>query len=188
LVIAMLTFKKILCPTDFSEASYQGLKTAVELASDGQTEVCVLHVEPAIDDVSSGTGLDLDTYTEADRRAETVKNLCAVLEERVPPDVRSRPLLKQGDAATEIVRAAREESADLVVLTRHGAGGVQPGPLGTVAKGVLRTAPCPVLTISGLDDKTNNAAAVASAALHNIDSPRPEIEMASSHKVYLDGD
>ena len=51
--------------------------------------------------------------------------------------MRSCPLLKRGEPAAEIVRAAREESADLIVLTTHGAGGSQPEKLGRVAGEVL---------------------------------------------------
>lgn len=182
-----MTFQKILCPTDFSEASYEGLRQAIELAADGTTEICVLHVE------ASNTMVPLAGYaptarSEADHRAETVKNLCAVLEERVPQNVRTRPLLKQGEIAEEIVRAAKEEGADLIVLTTHGAGGLRPGELGSVATSVLQTAPCPVLTV-------NRSGKVPQLAPHNaaiFDSPTIRLEFevvhATNHALYLDGD
>jgi nucleotide-binding universal stress UspA family protein len=40
----MLPFKKILYPTDFSEASYEGLKAANELALHFSAELCLVHV------------------------------------------------------------------------------------------------------------------------------------------------
>ena len=181
-----MTFQKILCPTDFSEASYEGLRQAIALAADGTTEICVLHVEPA-SSMMPLAGYAPTARSEADRRAKTVKNLCAVLEERVPQNVRARPLLKQGETAEEIVRAAKQEGADLIVLTTHGAGGLQPGELGSVATSVLQTAPCPVLTV-------NRSGKAAKLAPHNTEifdarAMRPEFEVvhATSRALYLDG-
>jgi len=175
----MPTFKKILCPTDFSEASYEGLNKAVELASDAATEICVVHVEPSTQ--SSYTGHAPEAHQEADRRAETVKNLCAVLEERVPQNVRTRPLLKQGETAEEIIRAAREECADLIVLTTHGAGGLAPGELGRVAATIVQTAPCPVLTI-------NRSAPLETACDASQLRPAFETAHSSPRAIFLDGD
>lgn len=183
-----MTFQKILCPTDFSEASYEGLRKALELADGGKTEICVLHVEPVATALTPLAGYAPNARSEADRRAETVKNLCAVLEERVPQNVRTRPLLKQGEAGEEIVRAAREEGADLIVLTTHGAGGLQPGELGRVATNVLQTASCPVLTVN----RSRETVTIKNDAALIFDTPamRPEFEVvhANSHALYLDGD
>ncbi len=183
-----MTFQKILCPTDFSEASYEALRQAIELAGTGTAEICVLHVESSPNALTPLGGYAPSARSEADRRAETVKNLCAVLEERVPQSVRTRPLLKQGETAEEIVRAAREEGADLIVLTTHGAGGLRPGTLGSVAVDVLQNAPCPVLTVNrsreSVEARSDSTAIFDAAAL------RPEFEIvhATSHALYLDGD
>ena len=183
----MSTFKKILCPTDFSEASYEALDQAVKLAFDG-AEVCVLHVEPVEKLVTPFAGLAPDARSEADRRAETVKNLCAVLEERVPSQVRTRPLLKQGDAVEQILRAAREENADLIVLTTHGAGGLAPGELGRVAASIVQIAPCPVLTMNRSQAEVGQTIEVANR--QDLNALRPEFEVVHStpNALYLDGD
>ena len=47
----------------------------------------------------------------------------------------------------EIVRLASEEHAELVIMGTHGRGGVSRVLLGSVADRVIRTAPCPVLTV-----------------------------------------
>ena len=144
----MPAIKKILCPTDFSEASYEGLSYAVELATPGQTELCVVHVDPANGEESAFEFSMIGTADAAVRRAHAVTALSEVLEDQVPPSINSRPLLRSGNIAHEIVRAASEEGIDLIVLTTHGAAGWRPGVLGAVAEEVVRTAPCPVLTIS----------------------------------------
>ena len=186
----MSIFKKILCPTDFSEASYQGLSKAVQLATDAETEICVIHVEPAMSTLTPYAGHAPEAHQEADRRAETVKNLCAVLEERVPQNVRTRPLLKHGEAIEEILRAAREECADLIVLTTHGAGGLTPGELGKVAAAIVQTAPCAVLTVNGSADVSASNSVSASDSVSYASTLRPAFETAHSspRAIFLNGD
>jgi nucleotide-binding universal stress UspA family protein len=141
--------KKILCPTDFSDASYEGLSYAADLATPGQTELLVAHVEPPAHEVTAYDGSFVGATDVAVIRAHAITTLSEVLEERVPPSINSRPILLTGCIAGEIVRTAEEERADLIVLTTHGAMGWRPGVLGAVAEEVVRTARCPVLTISG---------------------------------------
>jgi nucleotide-binding universal stress UspA family protein len=158
--VVCMEFKKILCPTDFSEASYAGVAKAVELASQGVVELYLVHVVPPsralwplagsiplTKGIPAASGIP-DARSEGARRAEAVSTLCTVLADRVPSYVRSRPLLKHGEVGTEIVRTAHEEATDLIVLTTHGQGGWHPTMLGAVAAEVLRTARCPVLTIN----------------------------------------
>jgi len=188
--MTMSKFKKILCPTDFSEASFEALAKAVELAEPGGAEVCVVHVEPAADVLTPLAGMAPHAETEAERRAEAVKNLSEILGERVPSHVRTRPILKQGQAAAQVLRTAQEESVDLIVLTTHGATGWQPGVLGVVAEEVLRTARCPVLTISGPASGQINGVqgGAGDTANHAFDGLRPERETVSGKALYLDGD
>lgn len=183
-----MTFQKILCPTDFSEASYQSLQQAVELASNGQTEICVIHVEPAYSAVTPLAGIAPDARSEAARNAEVIKNLGAVLDERVPVSVRSRPILKQGEAGEQIVHTAREEGTDLIVLTTHGAGGLQPSSLGTVAEYVVHHAPCAVLTISGPAGAELNLVQLGANIKHSYDAMPAALQAANGKALYLDGD
>ena len=47
----------------------------------------------------------------------------------------------------EIIRYARREKIDLIVLGTHGRGAFSHALMGSVAEKVVRKAPCPVLTI-----------------------------------------
>ena len=47
----------------------------------------------------------------------------------------------------EIIRYARKQEIDLIVLATHGRTGLTHVLLGSVAENVVRTAPCPVLTV-----------------------------------------
>jgi nucleotide-binding universal stress UspA family protein len=56
-----------------------------------------------------------------------------------------------GAAASEIVQAAKDWPADLIVLGSHGRGGFRRALLGSVAEGVMRQASCPVMVVRGKD-------------------------------------
>jgi len=60
-----------------------------------------------------------------------------------------RTLLRVGVPYREVVAAAKEEQADLVLLATHGRGEIHRLLVGSVADRVIRMAPCPVLTVKG---------------------------------------
>jgi nucleotide-binding universal stress UspA family protein len=139
----MAIFKKILCPTDFSAGSDYLLNTVLKLAPGGGAEVCLLHVEPdTLGMIISGR---LSAEEIALQRANAVRNLCALVDERRHTKTRINTLLRQGDAAQEITRAAREQQADLIVLST---GGAPDQGLGVVTETVVLNASCPVLIIN----------------------------------------
>jgi nucleotide-binding universal stress UspA family protein len=76
---------------------------------------------------------------------ETLARWRADAEGRARRPVRSRTL--SGDPAAEIVRHAREERCDLVVIGTHGRAGIPRLVLGSVAERVARQCPCPVLVV-----------------------------------------
>ena len=63
--------------------------------------------------------------------------------------VRAKGVLLEGVAHDQIVRAAKRQKADLLVLGTHGRTGVARFFLGSVAGRVVASAPCPVLTVRG---------------------------------------
>jgi len=65
------------------------------------------------------------------------------------PGVEVTPVLRQGVAWTEIGELAKEIDAGLIVMGTHGRRGFARMMMGSVAERVVRTAPCPVLTVHG---------------------------------------
>jgi nucleotide-binding universal stress UspA family protein len=55
--------------------------------------------------------------------------------------------VRSGSPAAEIIRYAEDRSIDLIVMGTHGRGIVAHAVMGSVAEKVVRTAPCPVLTV-----------------------------------------
>ena len=64
-----------------------------------------------------------------------------------PPSARVQAVIVHGEPAYEIVRYAREERVDLIVLATRGLTGWEHVVFGSVAERVVRLAPCPVLTL-----------------------------------------
>lgn len=159
----MLPLQTILCPTDFSDFSFEALKKGAELAYRFGAQLCVLHVMPEPQNSPQTTpfadfaGVDVSRH-EADTRAGVEHALTAFIQRHHLDDLRVCALVKQGNPADEILVAAREENADLLVLSTHGLTGWREQIFGSVAERVLRLAPCPVL-IKRVDEGANDEGA-----------------------------
>ena len=70
-----------------------------------------------------------------------------LLGELVEADVRARGIVRPGLPARGLCEAATEQDADLLVLGVHGRRCLPDAVLGSVAEGVLREAPCPVVLV-----------------------------------------
>jgi universal stress protein A len=62
-----------------------------------------------------------------------------------------------GSPADEIVKVAAAEHVDLIVIATHGRTGLSHLVMGSVAERVVRTAPCPVMTIRPIAAATEPA-------------------------------
>jgi nucleotide-binding universal stress UspA family protein len=139
--------KNILVATDFSEQAHQAVLHAIELAKKIGASVHLLHVYsiPVVGLPEGGvmpTGKMLDQIIGDSRGAlEKVAAECA------PSGVLGQHILRAGDAREVIVSTAKELAVDLVVVGTHGRRGLSRVILGSVAESVVRTAPCPVLTV-----------------------------------------
>jgi len=137
----MLPIQTILYPTDFSERSACAFPLACALARDHGARLIVLHVT-SVPAIAYLGGVMPSPQIVKDR-----DELRQKLEELRAPGVRVEHRVLEGDAVTEILRTAREYSAELIVMGTHGWTGFSRLLLGSVAESVLRRATCPVLTV-----------------------------------------
>ena len=144
----MLTIKTILCPTDFSEASYEGLKYAIELATLFSADLCLTNVVPAVPPLPTNPNFvfEIPEY-ERGLHADAEGKLRELIERRVPKSLKVRTIIGHEDAGSEIVRIAEDERADLIVMATTGMRGFRHVLFGSVAEKVVRMAACPVLTV-----------------------------------------
>jgi nucleotide-binding universal stress UspA family protein len=143
-----MQIKTILFPTDFSQGARAALDHAVSLARDYQAKLILLYV---IQDISiaewyipssiSVTDLVEDmqksAWREMDKWAAEVSAKVKEVEKEV---VRGVPFV-------EIIKTAKDKSADLLVIGTHGRTGIDHMLFGSTAEKVVRKAPCPVLTV-----------------------------------------
>jgi nucleotide-binding universal stress UspA family protein len=144
----MIQLKSILCPTDFSEYSRNALRYALALAGAFGAKVILLHViEPIQVPVEYNFGISLGPEIDESSEAALRRKLHDLVDiaHRATVDVEER--LVRGAPFAEIVRCARDEKIDLVVIATHGLSGIAHLLLGSTAEKVVRKAPCPVLTV-----------------------------------------
>jgi nucleotide-binding universal stress UspA family protein len=150
-------FQRILFPTDFSACAEGAYRHAAYLADRFGAE---LHVVHAVDDPAAPPR----DWPEAPGTGEVRISLAEVCEDLglpLPPpaeDYDPYDLVEVieaevigTDPAGAILRYARDEEVDLIVMGTHGRQGWARGVLGSVAETVSRYAPCPVLTVRPLD-------------------------------------
>lgn len=149
---------RLLLPYDSSPSSKRALLYAVDVAQRTGAMLHVVHVR----EVSLGPMVKGDPSPVAGEE-ELLDDLRDQLEEGVRaaldayglelPDDRVRYHATRSQAAApSIVRTAEETETDLIVMGTQGHRGLRRAVLGSVAREVLRTAPCPVLDTRALDD------------------------------------
>ena len=143
-----MQLRTIVVPIDFSPSAGDAKEWAIDLARRYGASVIVAHVMEPVAWPVSPDGLML---TPADFAGPNRRELdtalaaeCAAIQETGVP---AQQALLDGRPAAEIAALARRCDADLIVMGTHGRKGVSHAILGSVAEKVLRTAPCPVLTV-----------------------------------------
>jgi nucleotide-binding universal stress UspA family protein len=146
----MILLKQILVATDFSEPSDAAFAYGRELARVFSAQLTVLHVTENI--AARAYGADGFVFAEPelqrDVEAAARKQLDALVSEQERAELHVQPIvLTANSTATAIVAFAKENNVDLIVMGTHGRGAVAHLLMGSVAERVVRTAPCPVLTV-----------------------------------------
>jgi nucleotide-binding universal stress UspA family protein len=143
----MIKLKKVLLPTDFSESARHAFTYALSFAREYDAALYLLHVVEVMPMGYAGE-LFPESMTEVVSQisgyvqAELVKLAddarargCAVVHQRV----------ERGKPSSEVVRVAREETIDMIVLGTHGQGVLNRALFGSTTDRIMRKAPCPVL-------------------------------------------
>jgi len=140
----MIALRRILIPVDFSDTSSEAVRYAVALARTFGAQLIILRVgDQARSDLDMEFPLGLDGSVTDGVRERLGKILTPADQRELKPKLAIRP----GTPASEIVDYASEHRIDLIVMGTHGRGVVGHAVMGSVAEKVVRTAPCPVLTV-----------------------------------------
>lgn len=142
------TYKRILVPLDFSEASRTALKAGLEIAERFGSELKVTHViEPVLTPQSLVTGdpsparIDRDVLT---RSRDALRDFAGEL---LPES--TELMLRTGRPHSEIIDVVKETESDLLVIAEHGWSALERWLLGGTAERLIRKSPVPVFVVRG---------------------------------------
>jgi nucleotide-binding universal stress UspA family protein len=144
----MIKLQRILHPTDFSAYSAEAVAYARAFAERFDAELHLLHVlELHLSSTPTfGAGLALPSQIHESRKAAD-KELTRVLDVESQQGKRIVRATAEGAPFLEIIRYAKENGIDLIVMGTHGRSGLSHVLMGSVAERVVRKSPCPVLTV-----------------------------------------
>jgi universal stress protein A len=150
-----MKFKKILCPTDFSDPAEKALKAAADLALDYSSELLVVNVVEPIPTISAADTFPLNYLRQYLTEAENAskKQLKELVTKVVPAKIKVRPLVLTGQAAIQIVDLADKKEVDLIVIATQGQTGLKRWVFGSVAEKVIKLTSRPVLIIQASPKK-----------------------------------
>jgi len=146
----MSAYRRILVAVDGSPTSMKGLREAIRLAKDRRAQMILVHVVNEfyafanLEGISAGVDI-VPALREGGRRV-LAKAKAVADKERIRAKTVMRETLG-GPAAETIVREARKQRADLIVLGTHGRRGLRRAVLGSDAEQVVRRSPVPVLLV-----------------------------------------
>src|SRR5205085_5120286 len=140
---AMASIRRIIHPTDFSSASRNAFKKALDMAKSNKATLSIVHVLPALPIVGDAY-IAPTAYDQMFRahRAQAVKSMDQqVRRARAAGAKATGTVVDTGPTADAIARFAKKLRADLIVMGTHGHGILARALLGSVAERVINRAP-----------------------------------------------
>ena len=144
----MISLTHILVPHDFSETSGAAVRYAIALARTSKARLTFLHVGNS---AQAAFDTEFPIGLENAREDAIRERLLKIVTPQEQVEFAPQFVVRPGSPAAEVVRYAEEHGVDLIVMGTHGRGLVGHVVMGSVAEKVVRTAPCPVLTVRNPD-------------------------------------
>lgn len=175
----MITYRKILLATDFSDQARAALAAAVRLARRDEAQLHVVHVEVvALQGIGTFNDAAIPDYIRSISQVGG-GDLSLNHRDTVVKVVRDRT------EAAGILRYAAEQDVDLIVLGTHGRGAVAEMLMGSVAQAVAHDAPVSVMVVGA---HATAASAPHGTVLAPVDlSPRSAEALAQAARLVARG-
>ncbi len=142
----MLSIERVLFPTDFSSGATRAFPQAVSFADQHDAELHVVNVPES----------DRESVASLPVAPNVLKEWRGAQPGEDAPDLEALSVvqrqLEPGVPPERIVAYVKGHDVDLVVMGTHGRRGLRRMMLGSVTEEVLRTAPCPVVTVRADDE------------------------------------
>jgi nucleotide-binding universal stress UspA family protein len=142
--------KQILVPTDFSVAAENALTVASQIAQSAGVQVLLLHlIDPEKFYTTSSEGDFHNAAQDLDYQNHLRQNAEAKLKELINQHSNCEiiPRVDMGKIPQAINQVIENEAVGLVVMATHTATAIEDMIFGSNTEKVIRTAPCPVLTL-----------------------------------------
>lgn len=145
----MIRLQKILVPTDFSEFSKHSIMYGCELAKRFSSELHVLNVVEDIYPIvpEPGTPAPITGEYLVGLKESSERAIVNIPQADWVEGVSVKRTVLSGTPFLEIIRYAKANEIDLIVIGTHGRSGLVHALMGSVAEKVVRKSPCPVLTV-----------------------------------------
>ena len=159
----IIDVKKILFATDLSETARHAVKYACSIGNKYKAQVHAVHIVPdVLDEYSSGTGIDLSGIIDKTQKNElnqdNIEKAKTAVRERMKitsqkvleelpycPLSEERIIVQAGNPVDEIVKIAKDQNFDLIIMGTHGHGELEELMVGSTASGVILKSKVPVL-------------------------------------------
>ena len=141
--------RSILVPLDGSSVAEQALPVAVAIAERARCKIKLVLVHQPLVGIEPGPAYTKMELAMEKANREYLRSVVARYRERLGRTLTSAVL--EGSVAATLARYGRELSADLVVMTTHGRGGIRRAWLGSVADQLIRISEVPILVVRAKD-------------------------------------
>jgi nucleotide-binding universal stress UspA family protein len=141
----------VLYATDFSAASRRAFTTAVTLAKSAGARLTIVNVLSPVLPAVPEQLIDAVVLDQLEKRTQlwSTRELKKLADKATAAGIKATTALRSGDPVGQIIRTARAEGTNLIVVGTHGRRGLPKFFLGSVAERVVARAPCPVVTVRG---------------------------------------
>jgi nucleotide-binding universal stress UspA family protein len=143
----MIQIAKILCPTDYSDASDKAVRYALAFARRVNAHVRFLHVQEPVNIVLKKKSARDASVPAAAADEAIPAGFSSMLMAEKKKGLNADVVVVKGEATTEIIKQAHDWFADLIVMGSHGRSGLMRLMMGSVAEAVFRSAAIPVLLV-----------------------------------------
>ena len=139
-----MSFRRILIALDDSTIAAHAVETGAGLATALKAQAALVYVVDPAFASQPDSGIPAAEWLATLKREGQAFLATAAQRTGEPP---AWQFLREGKPADQILAAAREWEADVIVIGTHGRSGVSRLVLGSTAESVVRHASCPVLVI-----------------------------------------
>ena len=132
-VEAIPRLERILCPCNSHESALPALRIALSIAQRFNSRLTVLYT--------------IEKEKKPDPKMADMKSLCSWLSDTLPSQCAFEPVIREGNAAEQIISLAKEGKDDIIILGANHKPFMESSFLGRTTELVLRHAPVPVLVV-----------------------------------------